>query len=71
MIGDKSFTDIYTSVKIQVRFGKEALVNVWEQDTIAIETKKGPKHIRDLYLVPSLAQYLLSVGQTIKNGYSL
>ncbi|TXG63524.1 hypothetical protein EZV62_010518 [Acer yangbiense] len=72
MTGDASiFCDIDASNKSQVRLGNGALVEVKGNGTIAIETKKGRRFIKNVLLVPNLQQNLLSVGQMIKNCYSL
>lgn len=65
------FQDIDTSVKSQVRLGNGALVEAKGKGTIAVQTKKGTRLIKDVLLVPSLQQSLLSVGQMMENGYSL
>ncbi|KAG6655974.1 hypothetical protein CIPAW_05G254000 [Carya illinoinensis] len=65
------FTDLDTSIKIQVKMGNGELVEARGKGTVAIWTKKGTKLIKDVLLVPSLDQNLLSVGQMMENGYSL
>ena len=54
-----------------MRIRNGVLVEVKGKETIRLETKEGSKLIRNVYLVPSLAQNLLSVGQMIENRYSL
>ncbi|TXG63370.1 hypothetical protein EZV62_010364 [Acer yangbiense] len=72
MTGDASiFCDIDASNKSQVRLGNGALVEVKGKGTIAVETNKGRRFIKNVLLVPNLQQNLLSVGQMIQNGYSL
>ncbi|XP_059670703.1 uncharacterized protein LOC132316214 [Cornus florida] len=72
MTGDKNiFLEIDFSSNSQVRMGNGALVQAKGKCTIAIETKKGRKHIRDVLLVPDLEQNLLSVGQLVEHGYSI
>ncbi|TXG53497.1 hypothetical protein EZV62_022666 [Acer yangbiense] len=65
------FCDIDTFNKSQVKLGNGALVEVKGKCTIAVETKKGRRFIKNVLLVPNLQQNLLSVGQMIQNGYSL
>ncbi|TXG68356.1 hypothetical protein EZV62_003291 [Acer yangbiense] len=70
--GDASiFCNIDASNKSQVRLGNGALVEVKGKGTIAVETKKGRRFIKNVLLVPNLQQNLLRVGQMIQNGYSL
>ena len=72
MTGDASiFCDIDASNKSQVRLGNGALVEVKGKGTIAIETKKGRRFIKNVLIVPNLQQNFLSVGQMIQNGYSI
>ncbi|XP_059627041.1 uncharacterized protein LOC132269821 [Cornus florida] len=72
MTGDKNiFLEIDSSSNSQVRMENGALVQANGKGTIAIETKKGRKHIRDVLLVSDLEQNLLSVGQLVEHGYSI
>lgn len=65
------FCNLDTSVKTKVKTGNGELVETKGKGTVAIETKKGTRLIKDILLVPSLDQNLLSVGQMMENGYSL
>ena len=72
MTGDnRIFVEIDTSSNSQVKMGNGALVQSKGKGTIAIETKKGKKYIKDVLLVPDLEQNLLSVGQLVDHGYSI
>ena len=51
-------------MKIQVRSGNATLVDVKGKGAIAIEIKKDPKYIHDVYLVPGLAQRLYGPKDT-------
>lgn len=56
------FTDVNTSVTTEATLGNDTLIDVKGKGTISFETNKGPKYIYNVYLVPNLAQNLLSVG---------
>ena len=72
MTGDDSiFYNLDTSIKSQVKQRNGTLVEAQGKGKIAIQTNKGVKYINDIVLVPSLKHNLLSVGQMIKDGYSL
>ncbi|XP_059650735.1 uncharacterized protein LOC132296564 [Cornus florida] len=72
MTGDKNiFLEIDSSSNSQVRIGNGALFQAKGKGTIAIETNKGRKHIRDVLLVPNLEQNLLNVGQLVEHRYSI
>lgn len=72
MTGDENiFKEIDRSVKSQVKLGNGELVEVEGKGTIAVNTKKGTRFIRDVLLVPKLDTNLLSVGQMMERGYSL
>ncbi|TXG56303.1 hypothetical protein EZV62_017616 [Acer yangbiense] len=57
--------------KCSPSLGNGALVEVKGKGTIAVETKKGRRFIKNVLLVPNLQQNLLIVGQMIQNGYSI
>ncbi|TXG67208.1 hypothetical protein EZV62_008483 [Acer yangbiense] len=65
------FSELDKSVKTKVKMGNGELVESKGKGTVAIQTRKGIRYIKDVLLVPSLDQNLLSVGQMIQNGYSL
>ncbi|PKU75918.1 Retrovirus-related Pol polyprotein from transposon TNT 1-94 [Dendrobium catenatum] len=72
MTPDESlFTQIDKSVCAKLKLGNGELVEASGKGTIAIKTNEGKRHIRDVLLVPSLDQSLLSVGKMMQNGYSL
>ncbi|CAL9007895.1 unnamed protein product, partial [Prunus brigantina] len=58
-------------VKAKVQVGTGALVEVAGKGTLVIETMKGKRYIKEVMLVPSLAENLLSVGQMTEHGYFL
>jgi len=49
-------------VTIEATLGNGTLIDVKGKGTISFETNKGPNYIYNVYLVPNLAQNLLSVG---------
>ncbi|XP_038983671.1 uncharacterized protein LOC120111184 [Phoenix dactylifera] len=61
----------YETVTPKVRLGNGAIVQAKGKGSIAVETRKGTKHVHDVLLVPNLEQNLLSVGQLVENGYRL
>ncbi|CAH9112653.1 unnamed protein product, partial [Cuscuta europaea] len=65
------FHDLDTSIKTKVKMGNGDLVEAKGKGTIVIDTKKGTRFIRNVLLVPRLAQNLLSVGQMMESGYAL
>ena len=72
MTGNKNiFLDMDTTINSQVKMGNGDLVNVKGKGTVGIQTKVGTKYIRDVLLVPTLEQNLLSVGQLVEHGYKL
>ncbi|KAG6383152.1 hypothetical protein SASPL_157102 [Salvia splendens] len=72
MTGDeKQFRDIDRTIKSQVKLGNGELVDVEGKGTIAVNTNKGTRLIKDVMLVPKLDANLLSVGQMMDKGYSL
>ncbi|RVW33419.1 Retrovirus-related Pol polyprotein from transposon TNT 1-94 [Vitis vinifera] len=69
MTGNKNiFLDMDTTINSQVKMGNGDLVNVKGKGTVGIQTKVGTKYIRDVLLVPTLEQNLLSVGQLVEHG---
>nr|KYP69004.1 Retrovirus-related Pol polyprotein from transposon TNT 1-94 [Cajanus cajan] len=72
MAKDQSiFVDIDNSVKVKVRLGNDTMMESQGKRTIMVETKKGTRFIKDVLLVSNLKENLLSIGQMMKNGYSL
>lgn len=72
MTGDERILcDIDTSKKALIILGNGELIETKGKGTIAVQTKKGTKFIRNVFLVPSLKTSLLSVVQMVENGYSL
>lgn len=72
MSGDKKiFLDLDTSITSIMRLGNGAVVEAKGKHTVALKTKTGIRYIRDVLLVPGLAQNLLSVGQLLEHGYHL
>lgn len=70
MTANKSLLiDIDTSVTPRVRMANGDLVKAQGRGTLAVETKKGRKYIKEVMLVPNLAENLLSAGQLIEHGY--
>lgn len=65
------FIDLDFSVKTKIKMGNGDLVESKGKGTVAISTKKCTKFIKDVLLVPSFDQNLLSVGQMMENSYSL
>ncbi|CAL9004078.1 unnamed protein product [Prunus brigantina] len=63
--------DIDRRVKAKVQVGTGALVEVAGKGTLVIETMKGKRYIKEVMLVPSLVENLLSVGQMTEHGYFL
>ncbi|KAI5345500.1 hypothetical protein L3X38_013377 [Prunus dulcis] len=63
--------DIVREVKAKVQVGNGFLVEVAGKGTLIIETMKGKRYIKEVMLVPSLAENLLSVGQMTEHGYFL
>ncbi|CAL8166844.1 unnamed protein product [Prunus armeniaca] len=63
--------DIDTNVTAKVKMGTGDLVQATGKGTLVIETKSGPRHIKEVMLVPGLDENLLSVGQMIEHGYFL
>ena len=65
------FSELDTSIKISVRMANGALVESKGKETIAVQTKKGMRFIKDVLLAPNLGENLLSVAQMMNHGYSL
>ncbi|CAL8994831.1 unnamed protein product [Prunus brigantina] len=63
--------DIDTNVTAKVKMETGDLVQVTGKGTLVIDTKSGPRHIKEVMLVPGLDENLLSVGQMIEHGYCL
>ncbi|CAL9013160.1 unnamed protein product [Prunus brigantina] len=63
--------DIDRRVKAKVQVGTGVLVDVAGKRTLVIETTKGKRYIKEVMLVPGLAENLLNVGQMTDHGYFL
>ena len=63
------FIQLDTSVKTPIRLGNEAIVKSSRKDNIAIETRKGVKHIKKVLYVPDLSKNLISVPQLMRSEY--
>jgi hypothetical protein len=70
MTGNKGlFEDLDTSVKAQIKFGNDNIVEVMGKGAINVITNSGNKTIPDVYFVPGLKHNLISVGQLTQKGY--
>ncbi|KAM5569751.1 hypothetical protein ABKV19_016986 [Rosa sericea] len=70
MTANKSLLiDIDTSVTPRVRMADGNLAQSQGRGTLVVETKKGRMYIKEVMIVPNLAENLLSVGQLIEHGY--
>ncbi|XP_043805248.1 uncharacterized protein LOC122721479 [Manihot esculenta] len=65
------FKDLDTSFISKVKIGNGEYIAAEEKGTVAIETLKGTKFIREVLFVPDVSQNLLSVGQLLENGFKL
>ncbi|KAI5349042.1 hypothetical protein L3X38_001929 [Prunus dulcis] len=63
--------NIDTKVTAKVKMGTGDLVDATGKGTLVIDTKAGPRHIKEVMLVPGLDENLLSVGQMVEHGYYL
>ncbi|XP_070681739.1 uncharacterized protein [Malus domestica] len=63
--------DIDKNVKAKVQVSTRVLIEVAVNGTLIIETMKGRRYIREIMLVPGLAEKLLSVGQMTEHSYFL
>ncbi|KAM1079184.1 hypothetical protein ACFX2B_013776 [Malus domestica] len=64
-------TDIDTAFTGKVKMGNGNIVKATGKGTLIIDTKRGKRHIKEVMLVPSLEENLLSVGQMMEHGYFL
>ncbi|KAI5348811.1 hypothetical protein L3X38_001698 [Prunus dulcis] len=72
MTGNESLlTDIRTNAVGKVQMPNGELVNVARMGTLAIDTTKGRKYIKEVMYLPGLKENLLSVGQMDEHGYYL
>ena len=69
MTKDSRFIQLDTLVKTPIRLGNEVVVKSSGKGTIAIETYKGVKHIKEVLHVLDLSKNLISVSQLMRNGY--
>ncbi|CAN6561320.1 unnamed protein product [Malus baccata var. baccata] len=63
--------NIDRNVKAKVQVSTGVLVEVAGKGTLVIKTMKGMRYIKEVMLVPDLAENLLSVGQMTKHDYFL
>ncbi|KAM1057956.1 hypothetical protein ACFX2A_031837 [Malus domestica] len=63
--------NIDRNVKAKVQVSTGVLVKVAGKGTLVIKIMKGMRYIKEVMLVPDLAENLLSVGQMTKHGYFL
>ncbi|KAM1444316.1 hypothetical protein ACFX2I_040480 [Malus domestica] len=63
--------NIDKNVKAKVQVGIGVLVEVAGKVTLVIEIMKGRRYIKEVILIPSLAENLLSVGQMTEHSYFL
>ncbi|KAM2001220.1 hypothetical protein EV1_008213 [Malus domestica] len=68
---DELLVEIDRSIKAKVQVGTGVLVDVKGKGTLVIDTDKGKRYIREVMLVPGIAENLLSVGQMTEHGYFL
>ncbi|XP_020410264.1 uncharacterized protein LOC109946525 [Prunus persica] len=63
--------NVDTNVTAKVKMGTGDLVQATGKGTLVIDTKFGPRYIKEVMLVPGLDENLLSVGQMVEHGYFL
>ncbi|KAI5314494.1 hypothetical protein L3X38_043670 [Prunus dulcis] len=63
--------NIDTKVTAKVKMGTGDLVEATGKGTLVIDTKAGPRYIKEVMLVPGLYENLLSAGQMVEHGYYL
>ncbi|KAI5355014.1 hypothetical protein L3X38_007909 [Prunus dulcis] len=63
--------NIDTKVTAKVKMVTGDLVEATGKGTLVIDTKAGPRYIKEVMLVPGLDENLLSVGQMVEHGYYL
>lgn len=68
---EKLFADLDSAFTPRITMGDDYSHQASGKGSIGIQTKAGIKYIRDVLLVPNLASNLLSVGQLMKNGYTV
>ncbi|KAM2946602.1 hypothetical protein COP2_029388 [Malus domestica] len=68
---EELLVEINRSIKAKVQVGTGVLVDVKGKGTLVIDTDKGKRYIREVMLVPGIAENLLSVGQMTEHGYFL
>ncbi|CAN6686895.1 unnamed protein product [Malus baccata var. baccata] len=66
---EELLVEIDRSIKAKVQVGTWVLVDVKGKGTLVIDTDKGKRYIREVMLVPGIAENLLSVGQMTEHGY--
>ncbi|KAK8933850.1 hypothetical protein KSP39_PZI015291 [Platanthera zijinensis] len=66
------FVELNESTKFHVVLGDGKKLAIEGTGTVAVKSKDGhTRHIEDVHYVPLLTQSLLSVGQLMKNGYTI
>ncbi|KAI5350574.1 hypothetical protein L3X38_003465 [Prunus dulcis] len=63
--------NVDTNVAAKVKMGTGDLVQATGKGILVIDTKFGPRYIKEVMLVPELDENLLSVGQMVEHGYFL
>ena len=63
--------DTNRHVRAKVQVGNGVLVDMVGNRSLEIYTLKGKRYIREVMLVPGLAENMLSVGQMTEHGYLL
>ncbi|XP_077232656.1 uncharacterized protein LOC143870019 [Tasmannia lanceolata] len=72
MTGNKGvFVKLDESLQSEVRTGDDKRLSVRGSGDILVQTKKGVKHISNIFYVPGLKHNLLSVGQLLMKGHDV
>ena len=64
------FINTYKFVNVKVWLGKSTILKSQGKRIIMVESKKGTKFIKDVFLVLNLKENLLSIDNMMENGYS-
>ena len=64
-------TDIDTAFTGKVKMGNGNIMKAVGKGTLIVETKRGRRRIKEVTLVPSLDENILSVGQMMEHDYLL
>ena len=51
--------------------GNRVAMDATGKGSITVEIKKGTHFIKQIFLIPSLKENLLKIGQMMQNGYAL